>query len=85
MNSMNVYGDLSLITIVALAALLGVGIIFARLYKRSTKEIAFVRTGLGGRSHHGWHGAIVLPIFHERVLVNMNTLKRESSVASARA
>ncbi|MBI1622948.1 flotillin family protein [Comamonas suwonensis] len=69
--------DLSLITIVALAALLAIGIIFARLYKRSTKEIAFVRTGLGGQKVIMDGGAIVLPIFHERVLVNMNTLKLE--------
>ena len=34
---------------VALLALVTIGIIFARLYKRSTKETAFVRTGLGGQ------------------------------------
>ena len=77
MNSMSNLADLSLITIVALAALLAIGIIFARLYKRSTKEIAFVRTGLGGQKVIMDGGAIVLPIFHERVLVNMNTLKLE--------
>ncbi|MEG0046380.1 MAG: flotillin domain-containing protein [Comamonas sp.] len=69
--------DLSLMTIIALVALLAIGIIFARLYKRSTKEIAFVRTGLGGQKVIMDGGAIVLPIFHERVLVNMNTLKLE--------
>ena len=60
-----------------LIALLTIGIIFARLYKRSTKETAFVRTGLGGQKVIMDGGAIVLPIFHERVLVNMNTLKLE--------
>eukprot|EP00456_Euglypha_rotunda_P010273 TRINITY_DN12552_c0_g1_i5.p1 TRINITY_DN12552_c0_g1~~TRINITY_DN12552_c0_g1_i5.p1 ORF type:complete len:113 (+),score=37.24 TRINITY_DN12552_c0_g1_i5:322-660(+) len=62
---------------IGLLALLTIGIIFARLYKRSTKETAFVRTGLGGQKVIMDGGAIVLPVFHERVLVNMNTLKLE--------
>ncbi|MBL8451391.1 MAG: hypothetical protein JNK97_01485, partial [Zoogloea sp.] len=62
---------------IVLIALLAVGIVFARLYKRSTKETAFVRTGLGGQKVIMDGGAIVLPVFHERVLVNMNTLKLE--------
>ncbi len=62
---------------IGLVALLTIGIVFARLYKRSTKETAFVRTGLGGQKVIMDGGAIVLPIFHERVLVNMNTLKLE--------
>jgi len=62
---------------IALLGLLTIGFIFARLYKRSTKELAFVRTGLGGQKVIMDGGAIVLPVFHERVLVNMNTLKLE--------
>jgi uncharacterized membrane protein YqiK len=62
---------------VVLVALLAIGFVFARLYKRSTKETAFVRTGLGGQKVIMDGGAIVLPVFHERVLVNMNTLKLE--------
>jgi len=69
--------ELLTIASIALIALLTIGIIFARLYKRSTKETAFVRTGLGGQKVIMDGGAIVLPIFHERVLVNMNTLKLE--------
>lgn len=60
-----------------LVALFAIGFVFARLYKRSTKETAFVRTGLGGQKVIMDGGAIVLPVFHERVLVNMNTLKLE--------
>jgi uncharacterized membrane protein YqiK len=60
-----------------LIALLTIGVVFARLYKRSTKEMSFVRTGLGGQKVIMDGGAIVLPVFHERVLVNMNTLKLE--------
>jgi uncharacterized membrane protein YqiK len=62
---------------IALIGLLTIGFVFARLYKRSTKETAFVRTGLGGQKVIMDGGAIVLPVFHERVLVNMNTLKLE--------
>ncbi len=69
--------DLLVIVGVALLALVTIGIVFARLYKRSTKETAFVRTGLGGQKVIMDGGAIVLPVFHERVLVNMNTLKLE--------
>lgn len=60
-----------------LLVLVTIGAIFARLYKRATKEIAFVRTGLGGQKVIMDGGAILLPVFHERVLVNMNTLKLE--------
>ncbi|MBS3020983.1 Inner membrane protein YqiK [Comamonas sp. PE63] len=74
---MNNLIDLGIMTAVVLVALLAIGIIFSRLYKRSTKEIAFVRTGLGGQKVIMDGGAIVLPVFHERVLVNMNTLKLE--------
>ncbi len=69
--------EMGMIAGVALLGLLTIGIVFARLYKRSTKETAFVRTGLGGQKVIMDGGAIVLPVFHERVLVNMNTLKLE--------
>jgi uncharacterized membrane protein YqiK len=64
---------------IALFALLFIGLVFARLYHRATKETAFVRTGLGGQKVIMDGGAIVLPIFHEIIPVNMNTLKLEVS------
>ncbi len=69
--------ETAVIAAIALLALLAIGLVFARLYKRATKETAFVRTGLGGQKVIMDGGAIVLPVFHERVLVNMNTLKLE--------
>ncbi|MBB4845823.1 putative membrane protein YqiK [Paucibacter oligotrophus] len=69
--------ELGVIAGIALLGLVAIGLVFARLYKRSTKETAFVRTGLGGQKVIMDGGAIVLPVFHERVLVNMNTLKLE--------
>jgi uncharacterized membrane protein YqiK len=62
---------------IAFFALLMVGIIFSRLYRRSSKERSFVRTGLGGQKVVMDGGAIVFPVFHETILVNMNTLKLE--------
>jgi len=70
------------IGIAAFIVLLGlavVGMVFARLYRRSSKELAFVRTGLGGQKVVMDGGAIMLPVFHEYVSINMNTLKLEVS------
>ena len=57
--------------------LLVIGFIFARLYTRATKETAFVRTGLGGEKVIKDGGALVLPVVHEVIPVNMNTLRIE--------
>ena len=68
---------------IALIGLAAIGMIFSRLYRRSSKELAFVRTGLGGQKVVMDGGAIVLPVFHECVNINMNTLKLEVSRAGA--
>ena len=47
------------------------------LYLRSSKERAFVRTGLGGEKVVVDGGAFVLPILHDVIPVNMNTLRLE--------
>ncbi|MDD2774445.1 MAG: flotillin family protein [Gallionella sp.] len=75
--------ELGVLVGVALVGLFAVGMIFARLYRRSSKEQAFVRTGLGGQKVVMDGGAIVLPIFHECVSINMNTLKLEVSRSGA--
>ena len=61
--------------IIAVCILFIIGIIFARLYRRASAEQAFVRTGLGGQKVVMSGGAIVMPIFHEIIPINMNTLK----------
>lgn len=53
------------------------GLIIARLYRRSSKEISFVRTGWGGEKVILGGGALVLPVLHEIIPVNMNTLRLE--------
>ncbi|MCB4358197.1 flotillin family protein [Quatrionicoccus australiensis] len=75
--------DISMIAGIALLGLLAIGLVFSRLYRRSSKELAFVRTGLGGQKVVMDGGAIVLPVFHECVNINMNTLKLEVSRAGA--
>ncbi|MCH1928735.1 flotillin family protein [Shewanella sp. A25] len=66
-----------LIAGIVLIALIVIGLIFAKLYKRATKEMAFVRTGFGGEKIIKDGGAIVLPVLHETISVNMNTLRIE--------
>lgn len=58
----------------AIAVLLVIFITMTSLYKRATKETAFVRTGVGGEKVVMNGGALVLPVFHETMPVNMNTL-----------
>ena len=83
MNNMNNLLEMGVLAGIVLIGLLTVGVIFARLYRRSSKELAFVRTGLGGQKVVMDGGAIVLPVFHECVNINMNTLKLEVSRAGA--
>ncbi len=64
---------------IILFTLVFIGFIISRLYQRATKEVAFVRTGLGGQKVIMDGGAIILPVFHETIPVNMNTLKLEVS------
>ena len=47
----------------------------AKLYVRATKEVGFVRTGFGGEKVVMNGGALVLPVFHETMPVNMNTVR----------
>ncbi len=54
-----------------------IGSFLARLYRRATKEVSFVRTGLGGQRVIMNGGALVLPVFHDTIPVNMNTLRLE--------
>lgn len=55
--------------------LLIIGFMLARLYRRATKEVAFVRTGFGGERVVMNGGAMVFPVLHETMPVNMNTVR----------
>src|SRR5690606_40291524 len=63
-----------------IAAVIVIAIIYwvmTWLYRRSTKEIAFVRTGFLGEKVVIDGGAFVWPIIHDITPVNMNTLPLE--------
>ncbi|WP_338244230.1 flotillin family protein [Aurantiacibacter hainanensis] len=67
--------DLGFVTLLGGAIVVFVIIIFLlKMYRRASKEIAFVRTGVGGEKVVMNGGALVFPIFHETMPVNMNTL-----------
>jgi uncharacterized membrane protein YqiK len=68
---------LGLIVVVIVVAI--VVWLFHWLYLRSSKERAFVRTGMGGQKVVLGGGAFVLPIVHDVIPVNMNTLRLEVS------
>ena len=48
----------------ALVAIFGIGVVVGILYKRSTRDQAYVRTGLGGKKVVLDGGSVVLPVFH---------------------
>jgi uncharacterized membrane protein YqiK len=54
-----------------------IGFVLARLFRRASKEVSFVRTGFGGQKVIMNGGALVYPILHEIIPVNMNTLRLE--------
>jgi uncharacterized membrane protein YqiK len=65
--------------------LFGLLAILTRLYVRASKETSFVKTGLGGQRVVKDGGAVVLPILHEIIRVNMNTLRLEVNRAAQAA
>ncbi len=74
---------LAVIVVAALVAI--VAWLLNWLYLRSSKERAFVRTGFGGQKVVLNGGALVLPIIHEVIPVNMNTLRLEVTRGRERA
>ncbi len=85
---MNEFSNIIFILVVAgivLVALFTIGLIVARLYHRASKETSFVRTGFGGQRVIMSGGAIVVPVLHETIPVNMNTLRLEVRRANEQA
>ncbi len=71
------FANILIIVAGVLIALLGIGFVFGRLYKRTTRDTAFVRTGLGGRAVVVDGGTVILPVFHSVSTVPLNTLRIE--------
>jgi uncharacterized membrane protein YqiK len=66
----------AILAVITAIILIAVGIWFIRaFYRRSSKEIAFVRTGLGGQKVIIDGAAFVFPIFHDVTDVYLNTLR----------
>ena len=63
-----------LLIVTGVVGALAIFIFLIKLYHRASKETAFVRTGVGGEKVVMNGGALVLPVFHETMPVNMNTL-----------
>ncbi|MBB6484135.1 flotillin family protein [Rhizobium lusitanum] len=62
---------------IGLVLILGIGFVLASLYVRSSRDEAYVRTGLGGQKVVLDGGSVVLPIFHSIARVNLKTLRLE--------
>ena len=74
------FDELIYILVVAaiiIVAIFVIGMIVSRLYQRASKEVSFVRTGFGGQKVIVNGGALVFPVLHEIIQVNMNTLRLE--------
>lgn len=69
--------DLLLPAGIGIVLILGIGFVFASLYVRSSRDEAYVRTGLGGQKVVLDGGSVVLPIFHSIARVNLKTLRLE--------
>ena len=60
-------------------------ILFWWLYRRATKEVAFVRTGMGGQKVVQNGGAFVVPVLHDIIRVTMGTNRLEITRAEDRS
>jgi uncharacterized membrane protein YqiK len=75
--SANIFGSVLLGLIAFAVAIVIVVYILRWLYRRSTKETAFVRTGFLGEKVVVNGGAFVIPVLHEITPVNMNVMRIE--------
>jgi uncharacterized membrane protein YqiK len=69
------WGFIATVVGVLFVGFIGFGLVLMKLYRRATKERAFVRTGAGGQKVVKDGGAVVIPMFHEVIDVNMQTLR----------
>lgn len=69
MTSLAVFAGIGFFSIIIL------GIVFSRLYRKTTKELTFVRTGFGGEKVVVDGGALILPILHDYIDINMQSMK----------
>ena len=70
-------GFLGIIVVAVVGLLVFIGLVIGRLYKRTTREVALVKTGAGGKKVIMDGGTVVVPLLHEISPVNMKTLRLE--------
>src|SRR5882672_5831841 len=67
-----------LLGIVAAAAVIAIAILFLnRFYRKSTRDMALVRTGFGGQRILISGGCVALPFLHKIEEINMRTMRIE--------
>jgi flotillin len=69
--------ELAVPVVIGVLVVLVIGLLLAKLYRRSTRDEAYVRTGLGGQKVVLDGGSLVLPVFHSTAAVNLKTLRLE--------
>ncbi len=75
-------GNVLFIVIAAVVVIVVAWLLFWWLYRRATKELSFVRTGFGGQKVVMNSGAFVLPVLHDLIHVNMNTMRLDVAKAA---
>src|SRR5262249_6431374 len=76
---------IGMIVLIALLVLFMLGIILSKLYRRSEKDRAYVRTGFGGQKGILDGGSLVMPVFHNISWVNLQTLRLDVRREAAEA
>ena len=75
----SIFASVVVVIVVAIVAIVVLWVLFWWLYQRATKEVAFVRTGLGGQKVVQNGGAFVVPVLHDVTRVTMGTYRLEVS------
>jgi len=65
------YGGITAVIIILAVAF------FIAFFKRATKEISIIRTGLGGEKIIMDNGGFVVPLLHDALVINLNLIKLE--------
>ena len=74
---MSTFSIIIIIAICVAVALVILWLFLRKFYRRASREMSFVRTGFGGQKVVMNAGALVIPVLHEVMPVNMNTLRLE--------
>ena len=74
---MSMLAIIIIIAICVAVALVILWLFLRKFYRRASREMSFVRTGFGGQKVVMNAGALVIPVLHEFIPVNMHTVRLE--------